>query len=75
VQFNWASDSPYRHVFDGLEQVHHQMEERDASFMEGKIIYSRKNGGTEYIYYRDVTRAYPVHTHASHHTFGITPGT
>ncbi len=51
------------------------MEERDASFMEGKIIYSRKNGGTEYIYYRDVTRAYPVYTHASHHTFGITPGT
>jgi len=61
-------------VFDGLEQMHHQMEERDASFMEGKIIYSRKNGGTEYIYYRDATCAYPVHTHASHHTFGIISG-
>lgn len=24
----WVSDSPYLHVFDGLEQVHHQMEER-----------------------------------------------
>ena len=24
---NWISDSPYLHVFDGLEQVHHQMEE------------------------------------------------
>lgn len=24
---NWVSDSPYLHVFDGLEQVHHQMEE------------------------------------------------
>lgn len=23
----WVSDSPYLHVFDGLEQVHHQMEE------------------------------------------------
>ena len=22
------SDSPYLHVFDGLEQVHHQMEEK-----------------------------------------------
>lgn len=26
---NWVSDSPYLHVFDGLEQVHHQMEEQD----------------------------------------------
>lgn len=25
---NWVSDSPYLHVFDGLEQVHHQMEEQ-----------------------------------------------
>ena len=24
---NWVSDSPYLHVFDGLDQVHHQMEE------------------------------------------------
>ena len=24
---HWVSDSPYLHVFDGLEQVHHQMEE------------------------------------------------
>lgn len=24
---SWVSDSPYLHVFDGLEQVHHQMEE------------------------------------------------
>ncbi len=27
VEDNWVSDSPYLHVFDGLEQVHHQMEE------------------------------------------------
>ncbi len=24
---NWVSESPYLHVFDGLEQVHHPMEE------------------------------------------------
>ena len=24
---NWVSDSPYLHVFDRLEQVHHQIEE------------------------------------------------
>lgn len=24
----WVSDSPYLHVFDGLEQIHHQMEEQ-----------------------------------------------
>ena len=23
----WVSDSPYLHVFDGLDEVHHQMEE------------------------------------------------
>jgi len=27
VEDGWVSDSPYLHVFDGLEQVHHQMEE------------------------------------------------
>lgn len=27
IEDNWVSDSPYLHVFDGLEQVHHQMEE------------------------------------------------
>lgn len=25
---NWVSDSPYLHIFDGLEQIHHQMEEQ-----------------------------------------------
>ncbi|MBP5726371.1 MAG: methyltransferase type 11 [Clostridia bacterium] len=24
---NWVSDSPYLHVFDGLDRIHHQMEE------------------------------------------------
>lgn len=26
IENNWVSDSPYLHVFDGLEQVHHQIE-------------------------------------------------
>ena len=26
IEDNWVSDSPYFHVFDGLEQGHHQME-------------------------------------------------
>ena len=28
IEDNWVSDSSYLHVFDGLEQVHHQMEEQ-----------------------------------------------
>lgn len=28
IEDNWVSDSPYLHVFDGLEQVHHQMEKQ-----------------------------------------------
>ena len=24
---NWVSDSPYLHVFDGLDEIHHQMDE------------------------------------------------
>ena len=28
MENDWVSDSPYLHVFDGLEQVHHQMEEK-----------------------------------------------
>lgn len=28
LEDNWVSDSPYLHVFDGLEQIHHQMEEQ-----------------------------------------------
>lgn len=27
IEDRWVSDSPYLHVFDGLEQIHHQMEE------------------------------------------------
>lgn len=28
MEDNWVSDSPYLHVFDGLDQVHYQMEEQ-----------------------------------------------
>lgn len=28
MEDNWISDSPYLHIFDGLEQIHHQMEEQ-----------------------------------------------
>lgn len=28
IEDNWVSDSPYLHVFDGLEQVHRQIEEQ-----------------------------------------------
>jgi len=27
IENTWVSDSPYLHIFDGLEQVHHQIEE------------------------------------------------
>lgn len=35
MEENWVSDSPYLHVFDGLAQVHHQMEEQ---VLEKKMI-------------------------------------
>lgn len=28
ISSDWVSDSPYLHAFDGLERVHHQMEEQ-----------------------------------------------
>lgn len=28
IEDNWVSHSPYLHIFDGLEQIHHQMEEQ-----------------------------------------------
>lgn len=45
VQINteeqWVSDSPYLHVFDGLEQVHHQMEEQALTRAMREIGYHR----------------------------------
>ncbi len=35
----WVSDSPYLHVFDGLEQVHHQMEEQELEKTMFEINY------------------------------------
>ena len=39
MEDNWVSDSPYLHVFDGLEQVHHQMEEQSLEKAMLKIDY------------------------------------
>ena len=39
IEDNWVSDSPYLHVFDGLEQVHHQMEERELEKAMTEIGY------------------------------------
>lgn len=36
---NWVSDSPYLHVFDCLEQVHHQMEAHELENTMLKIDY------------------------------------
>lgn len=39
IEDNWVSDSPYLHVFDGLEQVHHQMEEQALENAMAEIGY------------------------------------
>lgn len=39
MEDNWVSDSPYLHVFDGLERVHHQMEERALEKAMREIDY------------------------------------
>lgn len=39
IEDNWVSDSPYLHVFDGLEQVHHQMEEQALVKAMNEIDY------------------------------------
>ncbi|MDE6600846.1 MAG: AraC family transcriptional regulator [Lachnospiraceae bacterium] len=38
--------------------------------MKYNIIYSQINN-TECIYYKDSTQSYPIHTHASHLTYGL----
>lgn len=38
---NWVSDSPYLHVFDKLEQVHHQIEERALESILSELGYHR----------------------------------
>lgn len=39
MEDNWVSDSPYLHVFDGLEQVHHQMEKQALEKVMLEIDY------------------------------------
>ncbi len=39
MENNWVSDSPYLHVFDGMEQVHHQIEEQTLEKAMLKIDY------------------------------------
>lgn len=41
MEENWVSDSPYLHVFDGLESVHHQMEEKALEETMHKIGYHK----------------------------------
>ena len=36
----WVSDSPYIHAFDGLDEVHHQMEEKALTEAMEEIGYS-----------------------------------
>lgn len=38
---NWVSDSPYLHAFDRLDEVHHQMEEKDLEAAMNEIGYSK----------------------------------
>lgn len=35
----WVSDSPYLHVFDCLDTIHHQMEEKSLALAMGEIGY------------------------------------
>lgn len=39
MENHWVSDSPYLHVFDGLEQVHHLMEEEALNKAMAEIHY------------------------------------
>ena len=39
LEDNWVSDSPYIHVFDGLERVHHQIEEQALEKIMCEIGY------------------------------------
>ena len=39
MEDNWVSDSPYLHVFDGLERIHHQMEEQTLEKIMQEIDY------------------------------------
>ena len=38
---NWVSDSPYLHIFDGLEKVYAQIEERPLEILMNKTGYNK----------------------------------
>lgn len=38
--------------------------------MRNNIIYYQKNNSIQYIYYKNATQSYPMHTHANHITLG-----
>jgi len=38
---SWVSDSPYLHIFDGLEKVHAQIEEEPLEILMKKIGYNK----------------------------------
>lgn len=37
----WVSDSPYLHVFDGLDEIHHQIEEKTLTIAMNEIGYRK----------------------------------
>lgn len=39
LEDHWVSDSPYLHVFDGLDQIHHQMDEQSLKNAMAEIHY------------------------------------
>ena len=39
LEDGWVSDSPYIHVFDGLEQIHHSIDEHALEKVMSKIDY------------------------------------
>lgn len=42
TDYNWVSDSPYIHAFDGLDKVHHQIEENSLAETMKSIGYKLK---------------------------------
>ena len=37
---NWVSDSPYLHAFDGLDEIHHQINQKELTVVMEKSGYS-----------------------------------
>ena len=42
TETSFISDSPYLHVFDGLDEVHHQIEEKTVTETMNNIGYAKK---------------------------------